>query len=153
MAGPFRTRSGRLPSETARAAGERGFADIAVEMYREGKDIIAASLPLVPVDTGALRSSAYFAEPVIENGHIRQEVGYGGVATKINPKTGEPTNTYALQVHENLQAHHVTGQAKYLQVPFDAAMSGMTDRIVRGVRRRDAAIAFGISEGEENASG
>ena len=107
---------------------------IAKATYEELQDVLKDSLPLVPVDTGALRGSGYVAEPVIEDGHITDEVGYGGVATKINPKTLEPTSAYALAVHENLEAHHTVGQAKYLEQPFDEHTQNFGAKIAARVK-------------------
>lgn len=155
MAGPrnYRSASGKSIGETLSTYGERSFAAIEKQVYREETEIMTASFPLVPVDTGALRGSGYAAEPVRDENHILGEFGYGGVATKINPKTLEPTSTYALAVHENLDAHHEVGQAKYLEAPTDAAMQGMTGRIVAGVRSAMAGSGSGSqAPGEETPS-
>lgn len=126
----YRTASGLPISATLAKAGERGFKSLGRALYREAIGIMAASQPLVPVDTAALRSSGYVAEPVYEGTHVRVELGYGGPAAKINPKTGQSTDGYALLVHENLEAFHKVGSAKYLELPFNQATSGMTARLV-----------------------
>jgi hypothetical protein len=106
--------------------------------YAELEDVLKDSLPLVPVDTGALRGSGYVAEPWMEDDHVIDEVGYGGVATKINPKTLEPTTAYALAVHENLEAHHEVGQAKYLEVPFDEHTQNFGSKIAARMKTDSA---------------
>lgn len=137
----YRTVSGRSLAESGLKFGAKVLTRIGVELYRENTETLEESLPLVPVDTGALRGSGYVSQPEIAGTHVTSEVGYGGVATKINPKTLEPTTTYALIVHENLEAHHEVGQAKYLQVPFDAKIEGMGQRIAAGLKRQDAGVA------------
>lgn len=125
----YKTASGRTLGESVGRYGERAFEAFGRGMYIEAQAILQESLPLVPVDTGALRGSGYVTEPERKGDHITVEIGYGGVAAQINPKTLESTGVYAMTVHENLEAHHPVGQAKYLQMPFDAATNGMGDRI------------------------
>lgn len=136
MATPFktyRTASGLPISATLEKAGQRGLRALGKALYREAVGIMAESQPLVPVDTTALRSSGYVAEPVQEGTTVRVEFGYGGPAAKINPKTGESTDAYALMVHENLEAFHKVGSAKYLELPFNQATSGMTGRLAAAI--------------------
>ena len=130
----YRSASGRSIEESLEGRGEKAFFSLGKQLYVEGQEIIKESLPLVPVDTGALRGSSYCDEPKREGTHVTVELGYGGVASKINPKSGEPSGVYALIVHENLEAHHEVGQAKYLQVPFDDRTKGMGDRIAEGMK-------------------
>lgn len=59
------------------------------------------SKPLVPVDTGNLKNSGYTRKA----GARAVEVGYAAA--------------YAVYVHENLEAHHDNGQAKFLQVAVE----------------------------------
>lgn len=132
----YRTASGMALSQSLARYGERVFDAVGQELYREGTEIQTASLPLVPVDTGALRNSSYVSEPERQGDHVIVEVGFGGVATKTNPKTGEPTSTYALIVHEDLEAHHHVGQALYLTTAADERTQGMSDRIASGVDNR-----------------
>lgn len=76
-------------------------------------------------------------------------LGYGGPAAKINPKTGESTAGYALYVHENLDAFHKVGTAKYLEIPFDAAKHGMNERLAQAMRqaKHGGISGFGDPEG------
>lgn len=132
--GTYKTGSGRSISQTLKQLGDQAQARFGAELFKEAQGIIMASQPLVPVDTGALRASSYVTQPRVEGSVIRVELGYGGPAAQINPKSGEPASGYALYVHENLEAHHPVGQAKYLEVPFLQARTGMTNRIVAGMR-------------------
>lgn len=152
MARSYRTQSGKTITQTAGGHGDKTLVAIGAEIYREGTDIQRTSIPLVPVDTGALHNSSYVTEPVIANDHVSVEVGYGGVATQINPKTGEPTTSYALKVHEDLQVHHKVGQAKYLEQPFDEAKAGMSTRVIAGVKRRVTSGNKGGGAGPQEAA-
>lgn len=81
-------------------------------LYMEGERIMTISKRLVPVDTGALRSTGQVTHPEREGTSVQVTLGYGGVAGN-----GENVG-YALPVHENLAAHHKVGQAKYLEQPL-----------------------------------
>lgn len=144
--GTYTTGSGLRISQILEQYGEKAAAALGNGLYREAAGILAASRPLVPVDTGALRASGYVTEPVQEGNLLVVEVGYGGTASKINPKTGEPSGKYALMVHENLEAFHKVGMAKYLEIPFNAAVRGMGARLADFVRGR-------VSGGDQSPAG
>jgi len=78
-----------------------------------------------PVDTGVLRASGIVLPAVLSAVGVTVEMGYGGNAS-----------SYALEVHEDLDAHHPVGQAKFLEVPVLAAASGMVGRIAAGAQGR-----------------
>lgn len=112
-------------------------------ILKAGLFLQAKSQKLVPVDTGALKASAYTRI----NGGPEQPVGdqeidptsfaaklWGGVKNIYNRVLGKKskkqptsqttltfevgyTQNYAVHVHENLSAHHPVGQAKYLEEP------------------------------------
>lgn len=64
-----------------------------------------------PVDTGALRASVHATEPEWEGTRVSAMIAAGG-----------PAAPYALYVHEDLDAHHVVGQAKFIEsVMFESA--------------------------------
>ena len=63
---------------------------------------------LVPVDTGALKSSQDVTHPKGTSQTMNSRITYGG-----------PSASYALEVHENLAMNHPRGgQAKFLEEPF-----------------------------------
>lgn len=130
----YRTGSGKTVTQILQAYGARAGAALGTQLYKEGLGILASSQGLVPVDTSALRSSGYVTEPERRGDTLEVLIGYGGPAAKINSKTGESTDGYALYVHENLEAHHPVGTAKYLEMPFDQAKSGMGARVAAGMR-------------------
>lgn len=78
-----------------------------------------------PVDTGVLRASGIVLPPEIRGSHVDVKLGYGGNAS-----------SYALEVHERLGVHHPVGQAKYLEVPFLHAATGMIGRVAAGAQSR-----------------
>jgi hypothetical protein len=62
------------------------------------------SKKLTPVDTGNLKGSHYVK---------MEESAAGNPVARIGC-----TAEYAIYVHENLEAHHPTGQAKFLETAF-----------------------------------
>jgi len=147
----YRTASGASIQATLAKFGEKAGAALGRQLYREGLGIMAASQPLVPVDTAALRSSGYVAEPTTgaADGVVEVLLGYGGPAAKINSKTGESTDAYALYVHEDLEAFHKVGTAKYLSLPFDQATRGMGRRLAENLKADLAGMStpFGAESG------
>lgn len=81
------------------------------------EEIINASMAQVPVDTTTLMDSAFWEV----TGHWRlgweATLGYGGNGDPVNPKTGKPASYYAVYVHEDLNAVHPIGKAKFLEDP------------------------------------
>lgn len=91
------------------------------QMYKEAMMIFRASQKIVPVDTGALRSSGTVEGP--KNGEVL--IGYGG-----------PAASYAAIVHEDLEARHKEGKtAKYLERPFMEALAAMDKRMGEAIER------------------
>lgn len=76
-------------------------------LYQEAQSIMSESKGLVPVDTGVLRASGSVDRPIDDGRTVSVTLGYGGAASE-----------YAERVHEDLYANHVTGQAKFLEVPL-----------------------------------
>lgn len=137
----YKTRSGLSIAQTLGMEADASLKAFGRAAYREAQGIITASQPLVPVDTTALRSSSYVTEPEIEGDAVVVEMGYGGPAAQINQKTGESTDSYALYVHENLEAFHKVGSAKYLEMPFDQATRGMPARLAYAMAAEGSAEA------------
>ena len=69
-------------------------------LYAAGLHLEARAKPLAPVDTGNLRGSGYTRKASEDT----VEVGFSAA--------------YAIYVHENLEAHHPVGQAKFLEAPL-----------------------------------
>lgn len=79
-------------------------------------DIMEESLRQVPRDTETLANSAFYDIQKAKDYGFEATLGYGGSAT--NPKTGTPVMDYAVIVHEDLEAVHPVGKAKFLEDPI-----------------------------------
>lgn len=80
------------------------------------EDIMEESLRQVPRDTETLANSAFYEIQKAKDYGYEAILGYGGSA--INPKTGVPVMDYAVAVHEDLEAVHPIGKAKFLEDPI-----------------------------------
>lgn len=80
------------------------------------EDIMEESLRQVPRDTETLANSAFYEIQKTKDYGYEAILGYGGSA--INPKTGVPVMDYAVAVHEDLEAVHPIGKAKFLEDPI-----------------------------------
>lgn len=118
-----------------KAYQERLIKQANIFIKQEAELIMTDSKEQCPVDTGALRSSGYVDGDVTVTGsNVSIKLGYGGVATQVNSKTGEPTTSYALQVHENLESHHPVGKAKFLEDPFNAHQKDLSARFAESLK-------------------
>lgn len=93
---------------------------LAAGLYQHAHRVMARSAEEVPVETGALRSTGHVEEPAISGDRVSLTLGYGG-----------PAAPYALYVHENLQAHHHVGRAKYLEGPAMELMPELEATVAR----------------------
>jgi hypothetical protein len=108
-----------------------------------GINVMNASLPLVPVDRGILRSSGVVHPVVIQGSTVYCVIGYGG-----------PAAPYAWAVHENPRAGQTggvspsgkpykhfaqVGEFKYLEKPLEALRSTfgafVTQHVVEATKR------------------
>lgn len=81
---------------------------LAEALFTTAHHIAGQADELVPVDTGALKSSQDVSHPKGTSKTMNSRITYGG-----------PSAAYALEVHENLAMNHPRGgQAKYLEEPF-----------------------------------
>ncbi len=92
-------------------------------LFQEGESIMSASKAEVPVDLGNLRATGHVQAPVVTSQSVEVLLGYGG-----------PAVDYAIVVHENLEAHHTVGKAKYLEDPALRAAKGMGQRIATRIK-------------------
>lgn len=101
-----------------RRTGSAG-RDAAMRALRqEAETIMTEAKRQTPVKSGALK----------ESGKVTED---GGVLTL---SFGNASVTYAVYVHENLRARHRVGNAKFLELPFVAALRGMDARLAAAVR-------------------
>lgn len=101
----------------------------AVAAFEEGNRIMTKAKPLTPVDKGPLRASGSVNNPVIEGQTVVVNMGFGG-----------PSAPYAIIVHEDLNAHHTVGQAKFLEQPLNESTIGMADRIAARVKEQTQTV-------------
>lgn len=118
-----------LPQLSSRSALARNVArkSLGGAIYREGERVMGRSKEeFVPVAKGNLKSSGQVYPPEWTGNLVTVILGYGDEAVD-----------YALIVHEDLQARHPTGQAKYLERPVMEAQAGMSERLAA-----DAGLQF-----------
>ena len=90
-------------------------------LLRTGYWLQAKAQNQVPVDTGALKSSAY--TKLVDEGSpatIAVEVGF--------------TQHYAIYVHEDPNAHHPVGKYKYLEDPAREGQEEMTEIVKKSIQ-------------------
>lgn len=80
-------------------------------------EIMNESMAQVPVDTTTLMLSAFWEVTGDYKTGWNAILGYGGNGDPVNPKTGKPASSYMLAVHEDLNAYHPIGKAKFLEDP------------------------------------
>lgn len=96
--------------------------EFARALYQEAQIELTEIKKLTPVDTGALRASEHLEGPVREGRRIYITIVAGG-----------PTVPYAFTVHEDLEAFHKNGQAKYIEQPLAESAPHMSDRIAKRI--------------------
>ena len=74
-----------------------------------------------PVDTGALRASHSVSVQSDSDG-VTGTISVGGVAAP-----------YAVEVHENLDAYHPVGQAKFLESTLNESQDFLAERIAKRI--------------------
>jgi hypothetical protein len=99
-----------FPREAARA------------LYEEAQVEAKESMKRTPVLTGALRASHEVSKPEVGGREIRVTISVGG-----------PAAPYALFVHENLDAYHPVGQAKFLESTLNESRPYMAERVARRI--------------------
>jgi hypothetical protein len=79
-------------------------------LRKAGGEIIRVAIPKTPRKTGELRSRSFNEGPLQEGSRHIQVIGYEKFAGDW-----DQDNAYAVAVHENLEARHDIGEAKYLE--------------------------------------
>lgn len=110
-------------------------------MTQAAQEILRDSLEQVPRDTNTLASSAFYSVDVgnaVQVGNVRYvnytaTVGYGK-GDPINPKTGKPVSEYMVTVHEDLEAKHPIGKAKFLEDPVRAYQDKFAEKAAESIR-------------------
>ena len=108
---------------------EASFRDnVAAALYAEANIELTESKRRVPVDTGILRASGHVQEPVWSGKSISVTLAYGGDA-----------EGYAVVVHEDLDAFHPHGSAKYLESVLKESQPHMKARVARRINLNEIA--------------
>lgn len=103
-------------------------------LKEEGQVTMGESHEEVPTDTGTLQNSSYVEERETVDS-VEVELGYGREDASPHPRTGQHPRDYMIYVHENLDAHHVRGKAKFLEDPVRRTGTRLEERLGRGLRR------------------
>jgi hypothetical protein len=93
-------------------------AAVSRALYEEMQVEKEESMRRTPVEFGALKRSHVVHEPVISGDEITVMITVGGVAAP-----------YALDVHEDLEAFHDDGEAKFLESTIRESAGHMASRI------------------------
>jgi hypothetical protein len=95
---------------------------VGAAIYQEAQIEKTEAQRRTPVEFGTLRASAMVSPPRRSGRNISVTISFGGAAA-----------AYAVYVHENLDAFHKIGQAKYLESVLNESRSHMAVRIARRV--------------------
>lgn len=95
-------------------------------LYQEALIEMKESMARTPVDTGALRAS-----------HVVVGPNFKGKSVECAIQVGGSSIDYAWYVHENLEAHHEVGQAKFLESTLLESRPYMADRVARRLKLMD----------------
>lgn len=96
--------------------------EVAAALYAEALVIQRTSMSRTPVDTGALRASHETTQPDVKSDEI-----------SVTIKVGGPAAQYAVHVHEDLEATHRVGQAKFLESAIREAEPYLMKKIMFAV--------------------
>lgn len=75
-----------------------------------------------PVETGALRASIQVEGPIRDGRKVTCKISAGG-----------PAEPYALVVHEDLEAYHKVGEAKYIERPLAESAPHLAERVAKRI--------------------
>lgn len=98
------------------------------------EDIKTGVMREVPRDTETLANAFSYTVHRDATG-FWAELGFGLEKDPINPKQQRPASDYMIAVHEDLEAHHKVGKAKFLEDPLNAYKSQFRSRIAVEIRK------------------
>lgn len=110
-------------ADLARLNGD-GPKAISAALFKEAEVIANEARRLVPVDTGALRSTIHVEGP--------KETAAGAEVEII---AGGPAAGYAVYVHEDPTKHHPNGEYKFIEKPVLAEVQNIAAAIREEVSR------------------
>jgi hypothetical protein len=91
-------------------------------LYQEGLIEETESRKRTPVEFNTLRSS-----------HVTERTEWDGNTAYVRIVVGGPAAPYALYVHENLEAHHNVGQAKFLESTLNESAPFIAARVAKRI--------------------
>lgn len=103
--------------------GEQMPIRVGVALRAEGEIEMTEAKRRTPVDTGALRASGTVTGPMFKGNDVQVRLSFGGNAVQ-----------YAVPVHENLDAYHKNGQAKFLESVLNESVAHMPQRVADRLR-------------------
>ena len=103
--------------------GEQMVTRAEAALYQEAELIMTTAKERTPIKTGALRSSGHVKAPTRTRSQVSVRLGFGGTAAP-----------YAIAVHENLNAYHRVGRAKFLESAIVDALPTLAPKIMLRVR-------------------
>jgi hypothetical protein len=93
-------------------------------LFAEGQDVQTDSMENTPVRDGFLRGS-----------HVTTVAPFEGIEdAAVEITVGGPAAPYAVYVHEDLEAHHTVGEAKFLENAINRARSGFAKRVAERMK-------------------
>jgi hypothetical protein len=102
--------------------GRRGQRVVERAVYEFGETEMREMKRRVPVDTGTLKNSGFVLKPVRDGMNVRLELGFGGQA-----------DAYAIYVHEDLEAFHKVGEAKFVESVLNESAPHFAARVARAM--------------------
>lgn len=108
----MRQRLARIRTQFPNAVAEALFQEAQIELTEVKRR--------TPVDKGTLRASEHIIGPIIRGKSIYVLIAAGG-----------PAAPYAIYVHENLDAFHKVGQAKYIESVILESRPYMAARVAK----------------------
>lgn len=93
------TMSAKLAAAAAKVPAKYGRA-----LNLVGEDWMSKMKPRTPVKFGNLRSSGHVSDTEVDGNTLSVDLDFGG-----------PAASYAIYVHEDLDAQHTVGQAKFVE--------------------------------------
>lgn len=88
---------------------------VAKALQKAGGEIIRVAIPKTPLKTGELRKRSFNEGPLLKDEVYSQVVGY----EKFSADWERGGKAYAVEVHEDLEARHKIGGAKFLERAVD----------------------------------
>ena len=104
-------------------------------LYQVAEQEMTESKKRVPVDLGNLKNSGHVQHPVRDAEGISVQMGFGGPAGSgnVGGQTNKDDVGYAIVVHEDLEALHPSGQAKYLESVLRESAPYLLERIAKRI--------------------